>query len=153
MRSIGCVVALCALVALPLFARDVPTISTISPNTLKVQSGEWFVTLQGTHYLPTAGVNVIFSGPGGTYVLSPNASTDTNMVVWVPLEAVAVPGNYSVTVRVPNGAGTLTSNAVTLHIAGGWVLLHVPDLILAEAINLKGGPGAFDVTATSFESA
>src|SRR5436190_423609 len=149
MRSIRCLAVAALLVSLPLLARDIPTVTTISPDTLQAQSGEWFVTLQGTHYLPTAGVNVIFSGPAGTIALAPNAATDTNMAVWLPQEVLVSPGDYSVTVRAPN---TPDSNPVTLRIIGSSIVIHVPPYVLAEAINLSGGPAVFDVTATGFLS-
>lgn len=149
MRSIRCLAVAALFVSLPLLARDIPTITTISPDTLQAQSGEWFVTLQGTHYLPSAGVNVIFSGPAGTIALAPNASTDTNMAVWLPQEVVVNPGNYSVIVRAPN---TPDSNPVTLRIIGNSIVIHVPPYVLAEAISLSGGPAVFDVTATGFLS-
>jgi len=152
MRGTRLLVLAVVLVTVPLFARDVPTISSISPDTLRAQSGEWFAVLQGTHYLPSAGVSVIFSGPAGTVALSPNASTDTNMTTWVPQEVLLNPGDYSVVVRVPNGAGTLDSNSVTLRISGNSIVLRVPRLVLAEAFSLLGGPGVFEVTAKSFLS-
>jgi len=152
MRAIRFAMVVAVCVTLPLFGRDVPTISTLSPNTLRAQSGEWFVTLEGTHYLPSAGVVVFFSGPAGTIGLVPNASTDTNMAVWVPQEVLVYPGDYSVIVRVPNGAGTLDSNSVTLRISGKSIVVRVPKLVLAEAIDLTGGPAIFEATATSFFS-
>jgi hypothetical protein len=152
MRAIRSFAVALLFLALPLLARDVPTISSISPDTLQWQSGEWFATLQGTHYLPSAGVTVIFSGPAGTIALTPNASTDTNMTVWVPLEVLVSPGDYSVKVRVPNGAGTTDSNSATLHISGSSIVIRVSSLVLAEAINLNGGPAVFDVKATGFFS-
>jgi hypothetical protein len=128
-----------------------PTITSVTPDTLRAQSGEWFMTLQGTHYLPTTGVSVVFTGPI-TIGLAPSAATDTNMSVWVPQEVLINPGDYSVVVRVPNGAGTLDSNPVTLHVTGKYLVLHVPPFVLAEAINLTGGPARFEVTASGFLS-
>ena len=65
------------LIALPLMARETPTISAITPNALHTMSGEWFMTVQGTHYLPSSDVSIIFTGPAGTYTLTPSAATDT----------------------------------------------------------------------------
>lgn len=152
MRASRFALLIAVSLTLPMLGREVPTLSSISPSQLLVQSGEWFITLQGTHYLPSGGVQVIFSGPAGTIALAPNASTDTNMVAWLPLEVVGNPGLYSVKVRVPNGASTLDSNTVSLRIQGNSLVLKVPKLVLAEAINVKGGPATFDVTATSFLS-
>lgn len=151
MRPVRCFAVALSFVCLPLFARVAPTITSITPDTLRAQSGEWFMTLQGTRYLPTAGVTVVFTGPI-TIALAPSAATDTNMSVWVPQEVLINPGDYSVVVRVPNGAGTLDSNPATLHVTGRFLVLHIPPYVLAEAINLTGGPARFDVTATGYLS-
>jgi HYR domain. len=137
------------LFGLPLMARETPTISSISPSNLHEMSGEWFVRLQGTHFLPIAGVTVIFTGPSGTVALFPNASTDTNMDVWVPQEVLGLAGNYSVIVRAPHA---IDSNTATLHIIGPTVFLQIPSIVLAEALSLDGGIARFDVTATSLYS-
>lgn len=136
--------------ALPLFARNTPTIGSIDPSSVHVSSGEWFMAINGTNYLPLSGVSIVFSGPGGTVSLPPNAGTDTTMYVWVPEAAVNHSGYYTVTVTAPNGSGgTLTSNQVTFHVVGSTVLLQVPTIILAEAINLQGAYANFDVSAVS----
>jgi len=137
------------LSALPLFAREVPTITSISPSSLHLASGEWFMTIEGTHFLPLSGVSVIFSGPAGTVSLAPNSGTDTEMYVWVPLGVLNAPGNYTVTVRVPNGASTLDSNPASLHIIGSTVKLVVPLFLFVEATSLKGAIANFEVTAIS----
>src|SRR5436305_5370371 len=132
------------LLSLPLFAREVPTIGSINPASINVQSGEWFMTINGTHYLPLSGVSVIFSGPGGTVSLPPSVGTDSSMIVWIPEAAVNHAGYYSVTVRVPNGiGGTLDSNAATLHVAGSTIVLQVPLIVLAEATSLQGAIANF----------
>src|SRR4051794_12374788 len=126
------------LSALPLFARNAPTIGSINPGSVHVQSGEWFMAINGTNFLPLSSVSIVFNGPGGTVSLPPNAGTDTTMYVWIPEAAVNHSGYYTVTVNAPNGfGGTLTSNQVTFHVIGSTVLLQVPTLILAEAINLQ----------------
>lgn len=150
MRSVRLLLCSLVLVATPLLARDVPTIASLSPGSIYMMSGEWFLTIDGTHYLPFAGDTVVYSGPAGTISLFPNAVTDTRMVVWVPFAVLLNPGDYTVKVRVPNGTGTLDSNAMTLHVIGNSVVLHVPPLLLVEATSLKGGIGTFEVTATSF---
>jgi hypothetical protein len=133
-----------------MLARDVPTIASLSPSSVFVNSGEWFLTIDGTHYLPAAGVTVIFDGPAGRISLFPNASTDSRMVVWIPFPVLLYPGDYSVNVRVPDGAGYLDSNAMTLQVIGNNIVLHVPAGLLVEAASLKGAVATFDVTATSF---
>jgi len=137
------------LITLPLMARETPTISAITPNAVHTMSGEWFMTVQGTHFLPSTGVNIVFSGPAGTFALTPNAATDTNMSVWVPLEIVNVPGYYSVIVRASHAQD---SNSATLQIIGPTIFLQIPSIVLAEAMSLDGGIARFDVPATSLYS-
>lgn len=138
------------LTALPALARSVPTIGSINPGSIHVQSGEWFMTITGTHFLPLTGVSVIFSGPGGTVSLPPNAGTDTTMYVWIPEAAVNHAGYYTVTVRVPDGfGGTYDSNQATFHVIGTTVHLYVPVIVLQEASSLQGAYADFDVSATS----
>jgi hypothetical protein len=137
------------LIALPLMARETPTISAITPNAIHIASGEWFMTVQGTHFLPVTGVNVVFSGPAGTFSLTPNAATDTNTAVWVPQEVVNMAGYYSVIVRASHA---LDSNSATLQIIGPPVFLQIPSIVLAEAMSLDGGIARFAVTATSLYS-
>jgi hypothetical protein len=137
------------LIALPLMARETPTISAITPNALHTNSGEWFMTMEGTHFLPTAGVSIVFSGPAGTFTLTPSAATDTSMAVWVPLEIINVPGYYLVIVRAPHA---LDSNSATLHVIGPTVFLQIPPIVLAEAMSFDGGIARFNVTATSLYS-
>lgn len=138
------------LISTPLLARDVPTIASLSPSSVFVMSGEWFLTIDGTHYLPAAGDTVIFSGPAGTISLFPNAVTDSRMVVWIPMPVLLNAGSYSVTVRVPDGAGFLDSNAMTLQVIGNSLVLHFPVALLVEATSLEGAIAKFEVTATSF---
>jgi hypothetical protein len=130
-------------------ARETPTISAITPSAIHVGSGEWFMTVQGTHFLPATDVNIVFSGPAGTFSLTPNAATDTNMAVWVPQEVVNGAGYYSVIVRASHA---LDSNSATLHIIGPPIVLQIPSIVLAEAMSLDGGIARFDVTATSLYS-
>jgi hypothetical protein len=112
-------------------------------------SGEWFMTVQGTHYLPSSDVSIVFSGPAGVFSLTPSAATDTNMSVWVPLEIINIPGYYSVIVRASHAPD---SNSATLHVIGPTVFLQLPSIVLAEAMSFDGGIARFDVTATSLYS-
>lgn len=137
------------LTALPLLARDVPTITSISPDSLHEMSGEWFMTIEGTHFLPLGGVNIVFTGPAGTIALPPNSGTDTELFVWIPLEVLNAPGNYTVKVRVPNGASTLDSNTVALRIIPSTVRLIFPAYLYVEATSLKGAIAQFEVSAIS----
>jgi hypothetical protein len=145
MRVLRLALSVVLFLALPLFAREVPTINSINPSSVHMMSGEWFVTITGTHYLPLSGVNVTFNGPAGVFTLAPNAGTDTEMFVWVPLPVTNVPGTYTVTVS----AGQLTSNPAAFTVISSTVVLKVPIKVLAEATSLQGAIAQFDVTATS----
>src|SRR3954452_12103803 len=141
--------ALLILAALPVFARSAATVTSISPSSVRMMSGEWFMTIDGSHFLPLSGVSIIFSGPV-TASISPSTGTDSRMYVWLPLQVLNVPGNYTVTVRVPNGTGgTIDSNPSTLSVQGTTVVLHIPDIFLVEATSLRGGIANFEVTAAS----
>jgi hypothetical protein len=149
MRSLKLFLCMAVFVTSPLLARVAPTISSISPSSIRISNGEWFVTIQGAHFLPSSGASVVFDGPSGISSIGPSTSTDTKMSLWVPASVVTAPGYYSVKVRVPDGKGTLDSNAVTFRVLGSTVFLEVPVFVLAEALNLQGGPAQFSVTATS----
>src|ERR1041384_4081550 len=88
------------LAALPLFAREGPTLSSISPSSLHEASGDGVMTHEGTNFPPPrpwgGGVG-LFAGRAGPIALPPNAGTDTEMFVWLPLEVINIPGNYTVT--------------------------------------------------------
>lgn len=140
--------------ALPLFAREIPTISSISPNAVHIENGEWFVTINGTHFLPLSGVSVNFSGPAGSYTILPQRGTDTSMVVWVPGPPLINPGTYTVTVSAPDGfGGKLTSNSTTFIVIGRIVwFIDWQTLWAIEATSLDGAIGRFSINAQSLFS-
>jgi hypothetical protein len=154
MRASRIALAVLLLSALPLFARVAPTISSISPNTIHFDNGEWFVEIDGSGFLPTRGLQVYFVGPAGTYTSVANAATDSELAVWVPGAPLLNPGTYSVTVRVPDGfGGTLTSNAVTFTVLGRLVWFTNWNVLLNyEATSLSGANVRFAVSAQSLYS-
>lgn len=140
----------CLLLAVtPLAARVAPTISSLTPSSIHEKSGEWFLRLNGTSFLPLTGVTVTFSGPSGTVTLSPNAGTDTSLDVWIPQNVVLNAGSYTVTVRATDAQGTVVSNAKTFSVSGSSVILKIPQYVLAEALTRSGAIVRFDVAATS----
>jgi HYR domain len=150
MRALRIAGFLGILFTLPLYARLTPTISSISPTSAPVSNGEWFLTVSGTNYLPSSGLTVNFSGPGGVFAVSANSANDSVLQAWVPTGVLLSPGNYNVTVAVPDGfGGTLTSNAAVFTSRGYPLRIIVPSYILAEAVNLDGGYARFDVSAVS----
>jgi hypothetical protein len=132
---------------MPVLARDAATVSSVSPSSIHAFSGEWFVQINGTKFLPATGVEVIFTGTRGTFSLTPNKLTDSRIDVWVPSSMILGGGTYSVKVRVPDGAD---SNAATFKVIGSTVNLQIPQYVLAEALAFNGAPVKFDVIATSY---
>jgi hypothetical protein len=142
--------AACLLLAVtPLAARVAPTISSVSPSSIHEKSGEWFMRISGTNFLPLAGVTVTFSGPSGTVTLNPSAGTDSSLDVWVPQSVVLSAGSYNVTVRATDAQGTVISNAKPFSVSGSSVILKLPQYVLAEALTRAGAVVRFDVSATS----
>jgi hypothetical protein len=141
--------ALLLLIALPLLARETPTLSSVSPGSVHVESGEWFVTLQGSHFLPTTGVTVVYTGPAGTLSVAPSVSTDSTIVAWVPSAVLINAGTYSVKVRAIEGRSIYDSNSVSFKVVGTILMLNLPTMLKLEAASLQGTIGQFDVSGSS----
>jgi hypothetical protein len=117
------------------------TITSISPDSIDVNSGEYFITIFGTDL----GDVVSYSGPAGDFLVDISASDGGSVTVWVPSEVIAAAGDYDVTVL---GGPTGDSGPAVLHIVntGGTPLtIVVPESAGAEA----QGPGA--VTPVTYE--
>jgi hypothetical protein len=118
---------LCALAA------QAGTITSITPSSLNVASGEYFIRVTGSGL----GDQVVFTGPAGTFVLNINARDASSVTSWIPLEVVNRAGSYSVVSRGPNG----DSNAATLSVNGSFFnkyVLLVPEVMIISARSGKG---------------
>jgi hypothetical protein len=91
---------------------QVPTISSITPNTVTAGSPAFTLTVTGTNYNGTSTVSV-----NGT-ALVPSSATATQLLATVPAQLIATAGQLPVQVinRAATG-GPLPSNTVTLTVA------------------------------------
>lgn len=84
------------------------TITSYSPTSINVGSAEYFMTLNGSGL----GDRVVFDGPGGTFEILINSSTNSSVTSWIPIPVVLKTGTYTVVSRGNSG----DSNPVTLTI-------------------------------------
>jgi uncharacterized repeat protein (TIGR01451 family) len=84
-----------------------PTISSITPTSIPVNSPDTVVTIQGSGFSATSTVQV------NAITLNASGWTPNMLVVTVPAAELTALGTLSVTVRNP---GPLTSNAVTIQV-------------------------------------
>lgn len=129
-----CVLVLCALGA------SAGTITSISPASVKVNSGEHFLTIYGSGL----GTVVRFNGPAGIFNVNTTANFVGSVAAWVPLEVLRKSGLYSVQVL----GGTGDSNLVTFDVQGFkfWPFaILVPDLIKIHPLNREGAYVKYEV--------
>lgn len=118
------------------------TITSISPDSIVVGSGEYFLTITGTDL----GDFVRYSGPAGTFELEISARDASGVIVWVPIEIVNTVGLYDVTVL---GGPSGDSNTVTLEITEGGTpafVILVPDSVSTPANTLGGAVVTYEVS-------
>ena len=148
---------LCLLLLPTLAAAD--AISTITPSSILQYSTETFVTIDGTGFLGTSGVDpvteVVFSSSAGTFTLAPSSATDTELVVAVPDTVNSIPGPVSVTVLAHDAGGsTRTIGPATLTVTPLVTqqppLINTPESVVAEATSASGANVTFTVTGFSF---
>ena len=109
------------------------TITSISPSSVKVNSGEHFLTIYGSGL----GNVVVFDGPAGHFEVNTTASFVGSVAAWVPLEIVGRSGYYNVFVR----GGTGDSNVVTFQVQGFkfWpFVIIVPEVLWVQPLNREG---------------
>lgn len=123
------------------------TITSISPSTVKVNSGEHFVTIYGSGL----GSVVVFDGPAGHFERNTNANFIGSVASWVPEPIIRTSGTYYVYVR----GGTGDSNTVTFTVQGFkfWPFVIIaPDLLRVQPLNREGGYVKYDVFWAGGES-
>lgn len=119
------------------------TITSISPTSFKLNSGEQWLSINGSGLGSTA----VFDGPAGHFELPINASFTSQVVTWVPEQVIQRSGTYTVYLL----GGTGTSNSVSFTVAGQKypsLAVHVPEILLVRARSLRGEYVKFDVTAS-----
>lgn len=124
-------------------AASAGTISSVSPSSVDVASGEYFLTVYGT----SLGSQITFDGPAGKFTLNVNATTSSpsSVVTWIPQEVVNRGGRYTVT------AGT--SNAVNFDVIDPKrrFVLQVPEFLFASALSRDGAIVKYEVSTWSAE--
>lgn len=118
------------------------TITSISPSSVKVNSGEHFITVYGSGL----GNVLVFDGPAGHFERTVTATFSGSVVGWVPEVIVRSSGYHSLYVR----GGTGDSNSVTFTVQGfkyfPLAILH-PDVLFYQPLNREGGYVKYEVVA------
>jgi hypothetical protein len=114
-----------------------PTITSISPTSVTVNSGNFTLTVNGTNY--SQGSAVQLSGAALTTTLV----SGTQLTASVPNSLIQQVGSFPVTVKDPNNGGS-TSNAVSLTVTA----VPVPTLTSISPSTVTAGGSGFFLTAT-----
>lgn len=119
------------------------TITSLSPSSFKVNSGEQFITVYGTGL----GNRFVFDGPAGHFELDVNATFADRVVGWVPEAVIAKSGTYSLTVIGPfgssSGPATFTVTGFKLPLA-----LMLPEYVRIQPKTREGAYVNYSVFAT-----
>ncbi|MBV8519410.1 MAG: HYR domain-containing protein [Acidobacteria bacterium] len=118
-------------------------ITSLDPPSFKANSGEWFLTANGRY----VGDTFVYNGPAGTFKVDANAVDTTFSTAWVPLEVLAKPGLYTLTVEGPNGTTDPVEFKVTSPPRVPNLTLVLPETLVAAARTTKGNYVKYDVTA------
>jgi hypothetical protein len=123
------------------------TITSLSPSSFKVNSGEYFITVYGTN----PGNTLVFDGPAGHFERAVSATFTGNVVGWIPEAIVAKAGTHSLKVRDANGIET---NSLSFDVVGFKffdLAMLVPDVLFVQAQSRSGATVKFDVYAVGGE--
>ena len=124
------------------FAAMGGTITSLDPPSILVQSGEYFLTVNGTDLRGT----VKFDGPAGQFELETNADFPGSVVAWVPQDIVLKYGVYKVTVGDSNVA-----NFTVIKPGLPKLTLHLPELLTAITKGRLGNTIDYEVNAIGGE--
>lgn len=121
------------------------TITSLSPASFKVNSGEQFITVYGTGL----GNRFIFDGPAGHFELYVNATFTDRVVGWVPEAVIAKSGTYSLSVTGPNG----TSGPAYFNVTGFRfpLVLLLPEYMRVQPRTREGQYAKYEVFAIGGE--
>lgn len=97
------------LVVVAAVSASAGTITSLSPSSFRINSGEHFITVYGTGL----GNRLVFDGPAGHFERDANAVYADRVVGWVPEGVIQVAGTYSLTITGPNGSSGPASFTVT----------------------------------------
>jgi hypothetical protein len=136
--------ALAVLSFVVTLAASAGTITSISPASVKVNSGEHFITVYGSGL---TGGTLVFDGPAGHFERAVSASFTGYVIGWVPEAIVRMSGSYSLYVRDTAG---YASNSVAFTVQGfkyfNLAILN-PDILVAQPLNRDGGYVKYEVFA------
>jgi hypothetical protein len=139
------VATICLLIASSAFAG---TITSVNPSSIKINSGEYFITVFGTQPI---GNRLIFDGPAGHFEREVSASFTGSVTGWVPEAIVAKAGTHSIKVRSANGAETNSLNFEVVGFKFFPLVLLVPDAVIWQPKTREGGYPEFTVFAVGGE--
>ncbi|HYI09927.1 MAG TPA: HYR domain-containing protein [Thermoanaerobaculia bacterium] len=129
------------------FSVSANTITSITPSLVRVNSGEHFLTINGT----TLGTRMVFDGPAGHFEVNSTAQFAGSIVGWVPEAVVMKSGIYAVHVRDSRGG---QSNSVNFTVQGFKffpLAILTPDVLLIQAKSREGADGTYEVFAAGSE--
>jgi len=120
------------------------TVTSLDPATVRVQSGEYFLTANGTGL----GDLLVFDGPAGHFELDINAVSPSGSVIgWIPQEIVNTSGTYSVVVKGGSGDSEPVIFKV-LKPGRPQLKLHVYELLAVLAKSRLGTNILYEVSVT-----
>src|SRR5688572_15022520 len=117
------------------------TITSLDPSSIKVNSGEYFITAYGTN----PGNTMVFDGPAGHFERAVNATFSDRVVGWVPEAIVAKAGTHSLKVRDGNGVETNTLNFTVVGFKFFPLVILVPDVLIIQPKSREGAFVKFEV--------
>lgn len=132
------VAVLLSLVASSAFAG---TITSLSPSSVKVNSGEHFITVYGT----APGNVLVFDGPAGHFERNVNATFSGSVVGWVPEAVVQKSGIHTVKVRNSSGIETNSLNFTVQGFKFFPLVILVPDVLVWQPKTREGGYPKWEV--------
>jgi len=117
------------------------TITSLSPNSFRVNSGEHFITVNGTGL----GNRLVFDGPAGHFEVDATAIYTGSIIGWVPEAIIARTGTYTLNVTGPNG----NSGPATFTVTGFKfpLALLLPEYVRVQPKSRDGGYVKYDVFA------
>ncbi|MEO8381624.1 MAG: HYR domain-containing protein [Acidobacteriota bacterium] len=125
------------------------SVSSLSPASVNVMSGEYFIAVNGSGL----GHRLIFDGPAGHYEVDTTYTDPSgNVTGWIPQEVINTYGTYSLVVQ----GGTGDSVPVTFRVLKPGRLplnLHLPELLVAISKGRLGAGIKYDVSFTGGDEA
>lgn len=143
-----------------------PTITAVMPMAACIGTGMSVVTITGTGFHATYGVQPTVT-INGVMATSVTVGSDTSLSATLPAMGLMAGGPYDVTVTLPEGCGATASMALTIQPGPapaailpnrGWNMIDMPVTILGDgfvgvtAVVLRGaGPGGTDYALTDVQ--